>query len=118
MNNYINYHSHSSLSNLSTPDSTISNEDRTLRAIELGQNVVSYVEHGSAISFLEGIPLSQKHNIKPLLGSEVYFVPDRIEKDRTNAHLVLLAKNENGRKAINRIISEANISGYYYKPRV
>jgi len=80
MKNYINYHSHSSISNLSTPDSTISNKDRTLRAIELGQSVVSYVEHGSAISFLEGIPLSQEYNIKPLLGSEVYFVVNRFEK--------------------------------------
>ena len=105
------------MSNLSTPDSTISNKDRTLRAIELGQSVVSYVEHGSAISFLEGIPLSQEYNIKPLLGSEVYFVVNRFEKDRTNAHLILLAKNENGRKAINRVISEANVSGFYYKPR-
>ena len=32
--------------------------------------------------------------------------------------MIILAKNENGRKAINRILSEANESGYFYKPRI
>ena len=32
--------------------------------------------------------------------------------------IIILAKNENGRQAINDILSEANITGYYYRPRI
>jgi len=106
------------MSNISTPDSTISNRDRALRASELEQKVLSGVEHGWCGRVIETIELAQEFELKPLLGAEVYIVKNRFEKDRTNAHLILLAKNENGRKAINRILSEANISGFYYKARI
>lgn len=39
-------------------------------------------------------------------------------KDRTNCHIVLLAKNENGREWINEVLSTANEDGYYYRPRL
>lgn len=116
--NYINFHCHSSMSNISTPDSTISNRDRAMRVLELGQSVLSSVEHGWAGRIIETIELAKEFNVKPLLGVESYFVKNRLEKDKTNAHLILLAKNENGRKSINRILSEANVSGFYYKPRI
>ena len=116
--NYINYHSHSQYSNTSTPDSTISNEDRVKRVVELGMTVFSGVEHGNSGKFIEVIELSKQYNVKPLLGTEAYFVKDRLQKDTTNAHIILLAKNEKGRKAINLALSEANETGFYYKPRV
>lgn len=42
----------------------------------------------------------------------------QMAKDRRNNHIILLAKNENGRQAINEILSEANETGYYFRPRV
>ena len=45
-------------------------------------------------------------------------VKDRFEKDSSNCHIVLLAKNDNGRKKINRAIYESFNSGYYYKNRM
>lgn len=39
-------------------------------------------------------------------------------RDRSNNHIVLLAKTEKGRQAINEILSEASESGYYFRPRV
>lgn len=106
------------MSNILTPDSTISNRDRAIRAKELGQTVFSLVEHGWMGRVVDGIELSKELEIKPLLGTEAYFVKNRLEKDKTNAHIILLAKNEKGRKAINWALSEANISGFYYKPRL
>ncbi len=116
--NYVNYHSHSMYSNIATPDSTITNRDRALRVQQLGQTVLGGIEHSWCGRFIEIIELSKEMGVKPLLGTEAYFVKDRFEKDNTNAHLILLAKNENGRKAINRILSEANETGFYYKPRI
>ena len=78
----------------------------------------------------------KKNLLKFVFGTEAYWVKDReiiqkhqyrtskgkIEtkesKDRTNCHIVILAKNENGREAINDILAEANISGYYFRPRI
>lgn len=126
MKRFVNFHCHSEYSNVTTPDVVIRNEDRINRAKELGHTVASGVEHGTAGNFFEFYDICKEKNIKPLLGTEAYFVKDRIvndgrsvkEKDSTNAHLILLAKNENGRKAINKVISESNRSGYYYKPRI
>lgn len=69
-----------------------------------------------------------------VFGAEAYWVKDRLKeyengvnektgeikyaKDRTNCHIVLLAKNEEGRRDINEALSEANISGYYGQPRL
>src|SRR5258706_80967 len=118
LSNYINYHSHSHYSNVIVPDSTISNKDRANRVLELEQNVLSSVEHGYVGRPIEIIELSKQYNLKPLLGVETYYVRDRKEKDKTNAHLILLAKNEEGRKEINWALSEGNVSGYYYRARI
>ena len=123
---YVNYHTHSQYSNLVTPDVAITNRDRINRSVELGHNVAGGIEHGITGNVFEFYDICKEKGIKPLLGTEAYFVKDRIiddgretkDKDRTNAHIVLLAKNENGRKAINRILSEANRTGFYHKARV
>ncbi len=117
MKNYINYHNHSSYSNVIVPDVTITNNDRANRVVELGQSALGFIEHGWAGRQVDAIELGIKNNIKPIIGCETYWVFDRFSKDKTNAHLMLLCKNENGRKALNRILSEANISGFYYRAR-
>jgi len=105
-------------SNVSTPDCTITNKQRGDRALELGQTVVSGVEHGWTGRFIEVYEYAKANGLKPLFGTEAYFVKNRLEKDRTNAHVMLLAKNEAGRQSINWILSEANVTGYYYKARI
>ena len=113
-----NYHRHSSYSNIFTPDSAALNEDYAKRAVELGNKCISSVEHGWQGYYYETYELAQKYNLKFTYGAEAYWVKDRFEKDRTNGHIILLAKTETGRRTINRILSDANEEGYYYKPRV
>lgn len=113
-----NYHRHSMYTNIRISDSTAKNEDYAKRAQELGHGIISSVEHGFQGRYIEGYELAKKYDLKFLFGTEAYWVKDRLEKDRTNAHIILLAKNENGRQAINDILAEANISGYYYQPRL
>jgi len=118
MANYVNYHSHSMHSNVSTPDSTITNKQRGDRVVELGQTVFSSLEHGYAGNYIEVYEYAKNNGLKFLYGVEAYYVKNRLEKDRTNAHVILLAKNNEGRKEINFALSEANVSGYYYKARI
>ena len=56
--------------------------------------------------------------IKMVVGSEVYYVKDRKEKDNSNYHLIIIAKNKEGYKDLNRILSYSNIDGIYYKNRI
>lgn len=113
-----NYHRHTSYSNVFIADSAAVNEDYAKRAVELGHKIISSVEHGWQGYYYETFELAQKYNLKFIFGAEAYWVKDRNEKDRTNSHIVILAKNENGRRSINRILSDANETGYYFRPRI
>ena len=113
-----NYHRHSCYSNIFTADSSVTNEDYAKRAAELGHKIISSVEHGWQGYYFECFELAKKYNLKFVFGTEAYWVKDRHEKDKTNGHIIILAKNENGRQAINDILSTASEDGYYFKPRV
>ncbi|MFQ9059668.1 MAG: hypothetical protein ACLR5P_14120 [[Eubacterium] siraeum] len=57
-----NYHKHTSFSNVLVTDCTVSYEEYVNRAIELGQNVISSVEHGYQGNYYIPYELVQKHN--------------------------------------------------------
>ena len=128
-----NYHRHTSYSNIFTPDSAAMNEHYAKRAVELGHKIICSMEHGWQGNYFECYELAKKYNLKFVFGVEGYWVKDRQKeyfnglnkkgeetyaKDRSNHHIVLLAKNENGRQAINEALSEANETGYYFRPRL
>jgi DNA polymerase III alpha subunit len=115
---YQNYHRHGMYTNIRVPDSVVRNEDYAKRAIELGHGIISTMEHGHQGRYIEGYEYAKKYNLKFLFGSEAYWVKDRLEKDNTNAHICIFASTENGRQAINDILAEANITGFYYQPRI
>lgn len=115
---YNNYHKHTHYSNIVTPDSIVKPEDYAKRAIELGHTTLCTTEHGYAGNVFDYYEVAKKNNLKLIFGIEYYYVDNRFEKDKTNSHLMILAKNNNGRKQMNKIMSEANKTGYYHKPRI
>lgn len=115
---YVNYHKHSEYSNLYTIDSPVHLRDYCKRAKELGHTVLSSVEHGWVGNVFEARQLAEEYGLKVVVGAEFYFVKDRKTDDKTNAHIVVIAMNESGREAINDMQSEANLTGFYYKPRI
>lgn len=115
---YQNYHSHKDFTNPRVPDCAVHIEDYAKRAASLGHSILSTVEHGWQGNYYECYKIAKKYNLKLLIGAEAYWVKDRLEKDNTNSHICLLAKNENGRQALNDILSEANLTGFYNRPRV
>ena len=112
------YHKHSMYTNVRISDSAVQLEKYAIRAKELGHGILSSVEHGWQGHQYETIKLARKYGLKPVIGAEAYWVKNRFEQDRTNCHIILIAKNENGRRALNDILSEANISGFYGQPRI
>lgn len=115
---YNNYHKHTHYSNIITPDCIVKVEDYAKRAMELGHTTLSTCEHGYAGNVFEYYEVAKKYGLKLVFGVEYYYVDDRFEKDRSNSHLMILAKNENGKRQMTKIMSEANLTGYYHKPRI
>ena len=116
---YINYHKHTHYSNLRTLDCISKPIDYIKRAIELGHKEYVTCEHGYQGNIFEAYTLCQEHNLKCIYGVEAYYVDDVDDKSsRTMYHIILVAMTEKARKEINKIMSEANTSGYYYKPRI
>lgn len=113
-----NYHRHSEYTNTKISDSTVTNQQYADRALELGHGIISTCEHGYQGRYIEGRRIAQETGLKFVFGAEAYWVKDRLEKDRTNCHIYIGAKNENGRRAINDALSEANITGFYGQARL
>ena len=148
MNRYNNYHKHTHYSNIRSLDCIVKPEEYITRAIELDGNKALYfsTEHGyqgdihKLLALCDDVCIEKtkqnkiytkkkckdcayknvcNQNKVNLIGAvEAYYVPNRLEKDKGNYHLMLIAKNMHGYKDINRIISEANVTGFYYKPRI
>lgn len=115
---YQNYHRHSHLTNVRIADSAVTNAAYARRAAELGHGILSSCEHGWQGQYNEVIKLAKENGLKPLVSAEAYWVKDREEKDRTNCHIFIAAMNENGRRALNSVLSEANLTGFYGQPRL
>ena len=118
---YENYHCHSMYSNcLTQPDSTMSIEDYAKVYKERGQRVLCISEHGNRSNVWKQAEVAAKYEQVPLAAAECYFVPDRnIElKDSRNFHLILIAQDQEGFYQLNSALSEANLTGFYYKARV
>lgn len=118
MIDYENHHRHSHYTNPRISDSVVTNADYAARAVELGQHILSTCEHGWQGNYFDVWKLAKANGLKMLFASEAYWVKDRFEKDTSNCHIFLGAKNENGRQALNDVLSEANITGFYGRPRV
>jgi len=113
-----NYHCHKDFSNTSTPDCAESIENYAKRVKELGAKCLYSGEHGSQGNQFHVYKVAESSQLKYIHSTEAYWVKDRLEKDRTNCHMILVAKNAEGRKDINYALSIANEDGYYYKPRI
>jgi len=93
------------------------------RAKELGMDSIAITDHGVMYGCVEFYKQAKANGIKPILGCEVYVASKsmdikHVDKENRTAHLVLLVKNEVGYENLMKIVSEASIRGFYYKPRV
>lgn len=93
------------------------------KASEMGMTALAITDHGVMYGVIDFYKACQKAGIKPIIGCEVYVAPnrrtDRVPgRDDGNRHLVLLAENEVGYRNLLKIVSQAHIDGFYYKPRV
>jgi len=122
--NYTVYHLHSDLSLL---DSATHFQDYIDKAIELGQTAIAFTEHGNIYQWVAKKMACDKAGIKYIHGVECYLTEKLIWTDenggeykvRDNYHTILLAKNLDGLREINTLVSQSSQpSHFYYKPRI
>lgn len=115
-NNYVVYHLHTEQSLL---DSCTNYKDYVDRAVELGQKAIAFTEHGNVFTWVEKKMYCDAKGIKYIHGVECYLTEQLEPKVRDNYHTILLAKNYEGVKEINRLCYIASQPDhFYYRPRL
>ena len=119
MNKYNNYHKHDDKSNIFTPDVNVQEIDYVNRILELGEtNNYFTTNHGFGGDIFESRTVCDDNRLHCKFGMEGYIVPNPLEKDNRNYHIILIPKTNVARKKLNVASSRANTEGYYYKPRL
>lgn len=129
---FVHLHLHTQYSLL---DGAIRLKDLFETAKEQGVPAIAQTDHGNMFGAIDFYCRAKDAGIKPILGSEIYFTPgsrfdkkaakksksvssqDEEESSRQIHHLILLAKNNTGYKNLCKLLSQAYLEGFYYKPR-
>ncbi len=90
---------------------------------DLGMDALAVTDHGAMYGAIEFYKACREAGIKPIIGAEMY-VAKRSHKDKEGKvdsepyHLTVLAKNYQGYLNLMKLITIAQVEGYYYRPRV
>ena len=92
------------------------------RVKELGMESLAITDHGVMYGVIEFYQEAKAAGIKPIIGCETYIAPggrqSRNPGEKSNYHLILLAKNHTGYQNLIQLITRAHLEGFYYRPRV
>lgn len=109
-------------------DGLNSPEELLTAAKEHGHEAMAITDHGTLSGHRDMQKSAKKLGMKPILGLEAYISEtDRFDrrakasrKDGTGiySHIVLLAKNQEGLRNLNRLSEIGWLEGYYHKPRI
>ena len=94
------------------------------KAVEYKLPALAITDHGNLFGAIKFYNLCIKSGVKPIIGCEMYVASGSRHKREykpgidSNYHLILLAKDEEGYSNLIRLVSLANLEGFYYKPRI
>ena len=93
------------------------------RAKECGMDSLALTDHGSMYGMVKFQRAAAYAGIRPIYGCEVYQAPrGRLQKeahvDSRAHHLILLAENMTGYQNLLKLVTRANLEGFYYRPRI
>ena len=118
MAEFVHLHNHTEYSLL---DGLQKTKNMVAYAHELGMKSLAITDHGNMYGTIKFYQACKDVGIKPIIGCEIYVAKrslnDKEAQDKEYNHLILLAENETGYKNLMKIVTIANLEGYYYKPR-
>ncbi|MEC7837211.1 MAG: DNA polymerase III subunit alpha [Chloroflexota bacterium] len=119
MNSFVHLHNHSEYSLL---DGMSNLEKMVARVKANNQPAIAITDHGNMYGAVEFYKLSKKYDVKPIIGLEAYCaIEDSLKKnneEKSPYHLTLLAENQTGYQNLMKMVTHANLNGFYYKPRI
>jgi len=110
--------------------------DVVAKAAADGQPAIGITDHGNMYGVLDFYQACQKHEVKPIIGSELYMAYEQRSERPTRRgrqddgggdaeggrkayyHLTALAETNEGYKNLIQLSSRAFLEGYYMKPKV
>ena len=110
------YHCHSELSLL---DSCTKYQEYVDLAVKNGSRTLSISEHGKPLNWTEKWNACKKAGIRYIHSVEIYLTESLDEKVRDNYHTVLMARNMDGVKELNALVSlSCDKDHFYYTNRL
>lgn len=119
MAEFVHLHNHSEYSLL---DGLQKMKNMVAYAKELDMKALAITDHGNMYGAIKFYSACKAAGIKPIIGCEIYVAKRTLHDkeagiDKDYQHLILLAENDQGYRNLMKIITVANLEGYYYKPR-
>ena len=116
---FVHLHNHSDYSLL---DGASKVDQLVDAAISMGMPAMAITDHGNLFCAIQFYTKARSKGLKPIIGCEMYVAKESRHKksgggDQSN-HLIVLAENETGYQNLSKLVSEAYIEGFYYKPRI
>src|SRR6476469_9536997 len=92
-------------------------------AAQLGMDSMAITDHGALYGAVAFHQAARSKGIKPIVGVETYVARRSMldkegKADAQPFHLILLAQDMTGYQNLCRLVTDAHIDGYYYKPRL
>lgn len=120
VNSFVHLHVHSEYSLL---DGLARLSDLCQYAKASGMEALALTDHGQMYGMIKFHRAAMEAGIKPIYGCEVYQSPRRLfqkepKRDSKAYHLILLARDMTGYKNLIKLVTTANLEGFYYRPRI
>lgn len=119
-NSFVHLHVHTEYSLL---DGASRLEEVVRQTKELGMDSLAITDHGAMYGIVPFYQLCKKYGIKPIIGCEMYITSghyqDRPKRtEAKNNHLLLIAENNEGYRNLLKLVTEAQLRGHHYRPRI
>ena len=119
-NDFVHLHTHSEFSLL---DGLGRITDLVETSVKHGFDSLAVTDHGALYGAVAFYQAATRKGIKPIIGVETYVARRSMldkegKADSQPFHLVLLATDMTGYRNLNRLLTDAHVDGYYYKPRI
>ncbi len=119
-NDFVHLHTHSEFSLL---DGLGRITELVETSVKHGFDSLAVTDHGALYGAVAFYQAATRKGIKPIIGVETYVARRSMldkegKADSQPFHLVLLATDMTGYQNLNRLLTDAHVDGYYYKPRI
>ncbi|MFM2105447.1 MAG: polymerase subunit alpha [Chloroflexota bacterium] len=119
-NDFVHLHTHSEFSLL---DGLGRIDDLVDGAVGHGFDALGLTDHGALYGSVAFYQAARSKGIRPIIGVETYVARRSMAEKQGKAdaqpfHLILLATDWQGYLNLCRLITDAHVDGYYYKPRI